>query len=144
MKIAFGRPWLLLAMGLALSGVRATADEASYGQPLIQARFDQLIPTSYPTTTARFDRLIQRSWPVIHPGVPQVPITENLLRSVDQPLLIVNPVGRPYLQSGRRGEATSERRQTSARPHAPPRSRANYDYYNLSGWWQAGSAVGRV
>ena len=133
-KTTCGRQWLFVATALALSGVPAMADDANLGEPLIQARFDQLVPTSYPTIRPRFDRLIQTSWPVIHPGVAQVPITANLVRPLDQPLLIVNPVGRPYLQSGRRGQATSEPRQTSARPHAPPRSRANYDHYNLSGW----------
>ena len=131
MKTFDGRPWLLLTTVLALNSVRVMADDTNYGQPLIQARFDQLVPTSYPTIRPRFDRLIQTSWPVIHPGVAQVPITANLVRALDQPLLIVNPVGRPYLQSGRRGEATSKPRPTLARPHAPPRSRANYDHYNL-------------
>src|SRR6266550_2049825 len=86
MKTTCGGQWLFVATALALSGVRATADDA----PLIQARFDQLIPTSYPTLRPSFDRLIQTTWPLTDPGIARVPITENLVRPLDQQLLIVN------------------------------------------------------
>jgi hypothetical protein len=117
MKSTCGRQWLLVATALALSGVRATADDA----PLIQARFDQLIPISYPTIRPSFDRLIQTTWPLTDPGIARVPITENLVRPLDQQLLIVNegwgqlPAIRP------KREFIVEVRQTSAIRHAPPR-----------------------
>ena len=118
MKTTCGGQWLFVATALALSGVRATADEA----PLIQARFDQLIPTSYPTLRPSFERLIQTTLPLIDPGIARVPITENLVRPLDQPLLIVNegwgqlPAIRP------KRESIPELRQTSASRHAPARS----------------------
>jgi hypothetical protein len=118
MKTTCGGQWLFVATALALSGVRATADNA----PLIQARFDQLIPISYPTIRPSFDRLIQTTWPLTDPGIAQVPITENLVRPLDQPLLIVNegwgqlPAIRP------KRESIPELRQTSAIRHAPPRT----------------------
>ena len=122
MKTTRGRRWLFVATALALSGVRAMADDASFSEPLIQARFDQLIPTSYPTITPRFDRLIQRTWPLTDPGIARVPITENLVRPLDQPLLIVNegwgqlPAIRP------KRESIPEHRQASASLHGPARS----------------------
>jgi hypothetical protein len=124
MKTTWAKGWLFLVMAVALSDALAMADEANYGLPLIQARFDQLIPTSYPAMRPGFDRLIQTSQPVIHPGVAQVPITESLVRPLDQPLLIVNGNGRSYPRSERRSEVTLEARQKSARPHVPPRRTA--------------------
>ena len=118
MKTTCGGQWLFVATALALSGVRATADEA----PLIQARFDQLIPTSYPTIRPSFDRLIQTTLPLTDPGIGRVPITENLVHPLDQQLLIVNegwgqlPAIRP------KRESIPELRQTSASRHAPPRT----------------------
>ena len=118
MKTTCGGQWLFVATALALSGVRATADDA----PLIQARFDQLIPTSYPTMRPSFDRLIQTTLPLSDPGIARVPITENLVRPLDQPLVIVNegwgqlPAIRP------KRESIPELRQTSASRHAPPRT----------------------
>jgi hypothetical protein len=122
MKITCGGQWLFVATALALSGVRATADDANFGEPLIQARFDQLISTSYPTIRPSFDRLIQTTWPLTDPGIARVPITENLVRPMDQALLIVNegwgqlPAIRP------KREFIVEVRQTSAIRHAPPRT----------------------
>src|SRR5260370_13382015 len=118
MKTACGGQWLFVVTALALSGVRATADDA----PLIQARFDQLIPISYPTIRPSFNRLIQTTWPLTDPGIARVPITENLVRPMDQVLLIVNegwgqlPAIRP------KRESIPELRQTSAIRHAPPRT----------------------
>ena len=89
MKTTVGRQWLFATAALVLSGVGATADDAS-GERLIQARFDHLVPTSYPTVGARFDRLIQTTWPLTDPGIGRVPITENLVHPMDQPLVIVN------------------------------------------------------
>ena len=122
MKTARGRQWLFVATALALSGVRATADDANSGEPLIQVRFDQLISTSYPTIRPGFDRLIQTTLPLTDPGIARVPITENLVRPLDQPLVIVNegwgqlPAIRP------KRESMPEVRQTSAIRHAPPRT----------------------
>ena len=122
MKTARGRQWLFVATALALSGVRATADDANSGEPLVQVRFDQLIPISYPTIRPSFDRLIQTTWPLADPGIARVPITENLVRPLDQQLLIVNegwgqlPAIRP------KRESIPELRQTSANRHAPARS----------------------
>jgi hypothetical protein len=118
MKTTCGGQWLFVATALALSGVRATADDA----PLIQARFDQLIPISYPTIGPSFDRLIQTTWPLTDPGIARVPITENLVRPLDQQLLIVNegwgqlPAIRP------KRESIPELRQASAIRHASPRT----------------------
>jgi hypothetical protein len=118
MKTTCGGQWLFVATALALSGVRATADDA----PLIQARFDQLIPISYPTIRPSFDRLIQTTLPLIDPGIARVPITENLVRPMDQALLIVNegwgqlPAIRP------KREFIIEVRQTSVSRQAPPRT----------------------
>lgn len=120
MKSTCSRQWLFVAAALALSGVRATADDANSGEGLIQARFDQLIPTSYPTIGTRFDRLIQTTLPLTDPGIARVPITENLVRPMDQALLIVNegwgqgPAIRP------KREFIIEVRQTSANRHSPP------------------------
>jgi hypothetical protein len=56
------------------------------------------------------------------PGIARVPITENLVRPLDQPLVIVNegwgqlPAIRP------RRESIPELRQTPALRHAPARS----------------------
>jgi hypothetical protein len=122
MKTTCGQQWLFVAAALALSGVRATADDANFGEPLIQARFDQLIPISYPTIRPSFDRLIQTTWPLIDPGIARVPITENLVRPLDQPLLIVNegwgqlPAIRP------KRESIPELRQMSASRQVPPRT----------------------
>jgi hypothetical protein len=122
MKTTCGRQWLFVATALALSGVRATADDANSGEPLIQARFDQLIPRSYPTIRPGFDRLIQTTLPLSDPGIARVPITENLVRPLDQPLLSVNeglgqlPATRP------KRESIPEHRQRSASRPAPARS----------------------
>ena len=118
MKTTCGRQSLFVATALALSGVRAWADDAS----LIQVRFDQLISTSYPTIRPGFDRLIQTTLPLTDPGIARVPITENLVHPLDQPLVIVNegwgqlPAIRP------KRESIPELRQTSANRHAPARS----------------------
>ena len=122
MKSTCGRQWLFVATALALSGVRATADDANSGEPLVQARFDQLIPTSYPTLRPSFDRLIQTSGPLTDPGIARVPITENLVHPLDQQLLIVNEgLGQlPAIKSKR--ESIPEHRQMSANRHAPARS----------------------
>ena len=122
MKTTCGRQWLFVATGLALSGVRATADDAHSGEPLVQARFDQLIPTSYPTLRPSFERLIQTTLPLTDPGIARVPITENLVHPLDQQLLIVNEgLGQlPAIRPKR--ESMPELRQRSASRHAPARS----------------------
>jgi hypothetical protein len=122
MKTTCGGQWLFVATALALSGVRATAEDPNFGEPLIQARFDQLIPISYPTIRPSFDRLIQTTLPLTNPGIARVPITENLVRPLDQPLLIVSeglgqlPATRP------KRESIPGLRQTSAVRDARPRT----------------------
>ena len=120
MKTTCAQHWLFVAAALALSAVTAPADDTNSGGQLIQARFDQLIPTSYPTLRTTFDRLIQTTWPLTDPGIARVPITENLVNPVDQPLVIVNegwgqlPAIRPKRVS------VPEHRQTSvSRPARP-------------------------
>ena len=119
MKTTLGRQWLFATTALALSGVGATADDAS-GDRLIQAQFDQLVPISYPIVTARFDRLIQTTWPLTDPGIARVPITENLVHPMDQPLVIVNE-GWGQLSGIRPKRATAPGpRQASISRHAQP------------------------
>ena len=122
MKTARGRQWLFVATALALSGVRATADDANSGEPLVQARFDQLIPTSYPTLRPSFDRLIQTTGPLTDPGTARVPITENLVHPLDQPLLIVNEGSGPLPAIRPKRESIPELRQPSASRHVSARS----------------------
>ncbi len=118
MKTTCGGQWLFVATALALSGVRATADDA----PLIQARFDQLIPISYPTIRPSFDRLIQTTWPLTDPGIARVPITENLVRPLDQPLLIINEGWGQFPAIRPKRESIPELGQASASRHASPRT----------------------
>src|SRR5262245_55125262 len=89
--------WAALVMvALAMSGLRALADDNydtydNYlSMPLTQARFDRLIPTSYPAIRPTFNRLIPTTLPLIQPGIARVHITENLVYPLSQPLLIVN------------------------------------------------------
>src|SRR4029077_17929533 len=118
MKTTCGGQWLLVATAVALSGVWATADDA----PLIQVRFDQFIFTTYPRIRANLGRLIQTPLPLTDPGIARVPITENLVRPLDQPLVIVNegwgqlPAIRP------KRESISEHRQMSGNRQSPARS----------------------
>jgi hypothetical protein len=84
---------LLLSLVILVTRINASAySEYVYpDQPLIQARFDHLIPRSYPTIQPDFDRLLQtNASPLISPGAPQIHITENLSHPTEQPLLIVN------------------------------------------------------
>src|SRR5438046_10757116 len=96
-------------------------DNTNIIAPLIQARFEHLMPTSYPTIRPSFDRLIQTTLPLTDPGIGRVPITENLVHPLDQQLLIVNegwgqvPAIRP------KREYIPEHRQASASLHVPER-----------------------
>jgi len=119
MKTARGRRWLFAATALALSGVGATADDAS-GERLVQARFDQLVPTSYPIVTPRFDRLIQTTWPLTDPGAGRVPITENLVHPMDQPLVIVSEGWGQLPAIKPKRESVPELHQTSVSGPARP------------------------
>ena len=83
-------PWALVMVALAMSGLPALAEDNYLGMPLTQARFDRLIPTSYPTIRPKFTRLIPTTLPLVQPGVARVHITENLVYPLSQPLLIVN------------------------------------------------------
>jgi len=90
--------WALVMIALAMSGLPALADDNYLSMtddnylsmPLTQARFDRLIPTSYPTIRPTFNRLIPTTLPLIQPGIARMPITENLINPLSQPLLIVN------------------------------------------------------
>src|SRR5689334_15351951 len=79
----------VMVVALLMCATRAIADDSYGGLPLLQVRFDQLIPTSFPTKTSGFERLRQTTWPLVDPGVATVPITENLVHPLDQPLLIM-------------------------------------------------------
>ena len=83
-------PWAFVIVALAMSGLSALADDNYLEGPLTQARFDRLIPTSYPTIRPKFTRLIPTTLPLVQPGVARVHITENLVYPLSQPLLIVN------------------------------------------------------
>jgi hypothetical protein len=82
--------WAFVVVALAMSGLPAVGDDTYFGKPLIQATFDRLIPTSYPTIKPNFSRLRPTTLPLIHPGIPRVHITENLVHPLAQPLLLVN------------------------------------------------------
>jgi hypothetical protein len=122
MKTSRARQWLFVATVLALGGMRATADDANSGERMIQARFDQLIPTSYPTMGARFDRLIQTTWPLTDPGIAHVRITENLVHPLDQPLVIVNEGWGQLPAIGPKRGSIPELHQTSVSRHSRPGS----------------------
>ena len=79
-----------ILFAVAISGALAYSEYVYLEEPLIQAQFEQLIPTFYPTIEARFTNLRATTWPLIYPGVPQVHITEQLIHPTDQALLIVN------------------------------------------------------
>jgi len=84
-------PWTWVIVALAMSGLSALADDDDYlGSPLSQARFDRLIPTSYPIIRPKFNQLIPTTLPLIQPGIARVHITENLIYPLSQPLLRVN------------------------------------------------------
>ena len=82
--------WAVMMITLAMSGLPALADDNYMSMPLTQARFDRLIPTSYPTMRPKFTRLTPTTLPLIQPGIARVHITENLVYPIYQPLLIVN------------------------------------------------------
>jgi len=90
MKSSRTLAWALVIVALALSGLPTLADDNYLGTPLTQARFDQLIPTAYPTIRPGFNRLIPTTLPLIQPGIARIPITQNLVYPLSQPLLIVN------------------------------------------------------
>lgn len=90
MKTVRSLQWALVVFVLAMSGLPALADDNYLERPLIQASFDRLIPTSYPTFRPKFNRLIPTTLPLIRPGIARVHITENLVYPLSQPLLIVN------------------------------------------------------
>jgi hypothetical protein len=90
MKTARNLQWALILVALTIGGLPALADDAYLSRPLVQARFDRLIPTSYPTFRPKFTRLIPTTLPLIQPGIARIPITENLVYPLYQPLLIVN------------------------------------------------------
>jgi hypothetical protein len=90
MKSVRSLQWALMMIALAMSGLPASADDNYLERPLIQATFNRLIPTSYPTIKPGFHRLIPTTLPLIQPGTARVHITENLVYPIYQPLLIVN------------------------------------------------------
>ncbi|HEX5177478.1 MAG TPA: hypothetical protein VFV83_10635 [Chthoniobacteraceae bacterium] len=90
MKTVRSLQWPVMLVALAINSLPALADDNYLDRPLIQATFDRLIPTSYPTFRPRFNRLIPTTLPLLQPGVARVHITENLVYPLSQPLLIVN------------------------------------------------------
>ena len=86
MKTLFTLAFVVLAF--AIRNARAYSDYVEVDQPLVQARFDRLIPTFYPTIKPNFSKLQATTWPLIYPGVPQIHITEILLHPTDLPLLL--------------------------------------------------------
>ena len=85
-----GRQWVGVVIVSLVACMRAVGDDTYFCQPLIQAQFDKLIPTSYPTATSRFDRLRETTWPLVDPGVATIPITDNLVHPLEHPLLITS------------------------------------------------------
>lgn len=80
----------IFILAVALTKARAAYDDVYFSAPLIQVRFDKLIPTFYPTIEPHFNGLQSTTYPLTYPGAPRVHITENLVCPSDQPLLIVN------------------------------------------------------
>ena len=103
--------WLFVSLSLALSPLSAWGDNSYYTQPLTQVRFDRLVPKSYPVIRPNFAHLRATTEPLIHPGIPQVPITEGLTDSFAKPLLITSEKPEPFLTT----------RSTTYRPVPPPR-----------------------
>lgn len=109
-------PWALGGIFLAVTSLCAWGEDTDFEQPLVQARFDHLIPTSYPTFSPSFRRLKPTTEPLIHPGIPTVHITENLTQAFSEPLLITSVRPRPIVTTG-------DYRAISL-PGKPPRSRS--------------------
>ena len=118
MKSVRSLQWALVIVILAMSGLPASADDDNYlGMPLTQARFDRLIPTSYPTIRPTFNRLIPTTLPLIQPGIARVHVTENLVYPLSQPLLIVNQRPESWAASlSHRPRPRTSARPVSARP----------------------------
>jgi hypothetical protein len=65
----------LLVAALAMSSLRASGDDSPASGPIVQVKFDRLIPSAYPTVTSdfnrvrptTFDRLIPTSFPTAKP-----------------------------------------------------------------------------
>lgn len=90
MRRVRGLQWALVIVAAAIGVLPASGDESDIVRPLLQVKFDRLIPTSYPTIKPSFTQLRPTTQPVIHPGVARIPITENLINAFAQPLLKVN------------------------------------------------------
>jgi hypothetical protein len=82
--------WGFVVGILAVSGLPVLGDEISVSEPLTQANFAQLIPTSYPTISPNFNRLRPTTLPLIDPSIARVHITENLAYPLERPLLLTN------------------------------------------------------
>jgi hypothetical protein len=75
MNIIPNLPPALVLLLLAASSGRAFAEDNSPGRPFVQASFDRLIPSAFPTIQvnyerlrqATFDRLIPSSYPTVQP-----------------------------------------------------------------------------
>lgn len=90
MKSVRALRWAFLTAALTMGSLPVLADDNYLERPLVQASFDRLIPTSYPTVRPKFTRLLPTTVPLIQPGIARIPITENLVYPLSQPLLIVN------------------------------------------------------
>lgn len=106
--------WVLVAVALAMSGLPVMGDDINLGRPLIQVTFDQLIPI-YPTITPKFSQLVPTTLPLIQTGIARVPITENLVYPLSQPLLLVNERAQSYATAlSRRPRPRASARAVSA------------------------------
>ena len=87
----------LAAVALAISSLCAAGERTHFDQPLVQARFDHLVPTSYPTVQTDFTRLRSTTWPLINPGIAEVHITENLAQAFARPVLVTDYAAVPLV-----------------------------------------------
>jgi hypothetical protein len=60
--------YLFLPAALILSGLQASAEDASSSNPLVQVAFDRLIPSAYPTIQVNFNRLRQTNFTGLVPS----------------------------------------------------------------------------
>jgi hypothetical protein len=96
MKSVRGLQSAFVIVALVIGGWPALGEDTNFSRPLVQARFDHLVPTSFPTIRPSFRQLQSTIQPLIRPGVPRIPITKNLVDPFAQPLLIVNERPAPF------------------------------------------------
>ena len=122
MRSVRGLQWAFVIVALAIGSWPALGEDTNFSRPLVQARFDHLVPTSYPTIRPSFRQLQPTTQPVIHPGIPRIPITKNLVNPFAQPLLIVNERPAP-LAAAKTHRTQSPRLAIDARSTSPAKAR---------------------